>query len=68
MSTTPVTRNPAGPYLIESAPHYRKRCVCLAMQRFAIWPSSIVRQIVAAYHDELQRALDADSIYLGPGK
>jgi hypothetical protein len=68
MAGNHVTKKPSGPYLIESAPHYRKRCVCLAMQRFAIWPSSIVRQIVAAYHDELQRALDADSIYLGPGK
>ena len=63
-----VTKNPAGPYLIESSPHYRKRCACLAVQRFALWPSSIVRQVVAAYHDELQLALDADSIYIGPGK
>jgi len=25
MSTIPVTKKPAGPYLIESAPHYQQR-------------------------------------------
>ena len=64
----PTTRKPAGPYLIESSQNYRKRCVFLAMQRFACWPSSIVRSIVESYHDEMQRVLDADSIYIGPGK
>jgi hypothetical protein len=62
-----MTRKPDGPYLIESYPHYRRRCACLAVQRFALWPSSIVRQVVAAYHDDLQRNIDAD-VYLGPGK
>ena len=63
-----ITRKPDGPYLIQSSPDYGKRCFCLAVRRFALWPSSIVRTVVAAYHDELQRALDADAIYLGPGK
>ncbi len=68
MAGNPVTKNPSGPYLIESAPHYRKRCACLSVQSFACWPSSIVRAIVASYHDDLLRSLDADSIYIGPGK
>jgi hypothetical protein len=62
-----ITRKPSGPYLIESSPQYRKRCVYIAMQRFALWPSSAVRSIIGAYHDELQLALDP-AIYLGPGK
>ena len=63
-----MTRKPAGPYLIESSPNYRERCVFLAVQRFALWPSSIVRTVVTAYHDELRHMLDAEAIYLGPGK
>lgn len=63
-----MTRKPAGPYLIEYSPNYRKRCVCLSVQCFALWPSSIVRSFVSAYYDELQHMLDAEAIYLGPGK
>ena len=65
--TSDATRRPNGPYLIESSPNYLKRCACLAVQRFALWPSAIVRAVVAAYHDELQRTLN-DAVYLGPGK
>ena len=63
-----ITRKPEGPYLIQSSPDYGKRCVFVAVPRFAIWPSSIVRQVVESYHDELQRTLDADAVYLGPWK
>lgn len=63
-----ITRKPEGPYLIQSSPDYGKRCVFLAVHRFACLPSSIVRQVVAAYHDELRSTLDSDAIYLGAGK
>ena len=63
-----ITRKPEGPYLIQSSPDYGKRCVFLAVQRFALSPSSIVRQFVAAYHDELRSTIDSDAIYLGAGK
>ena len=63
-----ITRKPEGPYLIQSSPDYGKRCVFLAVHRFACLPSSIVRQVVESYHDELQRTLDADAVYLGTWK
>ena len=59
-----ITRKPEGPYLIQSSPDYG----ILAVQRFALSPSSIVLQVVAASHDELRSTIDSDAIYLGAGK
>ncbi len=68
-----MTRRPDGPYLIESAPKYRRylaakaaREVCPAISLF--WPLSILSSAIAGYRSELRRMLDAESIYLGPGK
>lgn len=68
-----MTRRPEGPYLIESAPHYRRylaakaaREACPAISLF--WTLSILSAAVAGYRSELRHMLDAESIYLGPGK
>lgn len=68
-----MTRRPNGPYLIESAPKYRcylaakaARDACPAISLF--WPLSILSAAIAGYRSELQSMLDAQAIYLGPGK
>lgn len=63
-----TTRKPAGPYLIESSPNYRKRVVCLCLRRLALLPVSILCAAITGYRDELHHMLDADAVYLGPGK
>ena len=61
------TRQPAGPYLIESAPQYARRKACLRLQRFALLPVRIVRAALDWYLSELRHMLDAGAIYPGPG-
>lgn len=63
-----MTRKPNGPYLIESSPNYRKRRACLAVRRMALIPVSILCAAITGYRDELHHMLDADAVYLGPGK
>jgi hypothetical protein len=63
-----MTKKPAGPYLIQSSPHYRKRLAALRWQRLALLPVTILCAAVAGYRDELQHVLDAPAIHLGPGK
>lgn len=63
-----MTRKPAGPYLIESSPNYAKRQACLRLRRMALLPLSILCAAVAGYQDELRHMIDADAVYLGPGK
>lgn len=62
------TRQPAGPYLIESAPQYARRKACLRLQRFALLPVRIVRAALEGYLSELRHMLDAGAIYPGPGR
>lgn len=68
-----MTRRPNGPYLIESAPKYRRylaaksaREICPAISFF--WPLSILSAAVSGYRSDLRRMLDVHAIYLGPGK
>ena len=64
-------RKPSGPYLIESAPHYRRYQQAKAareiFQRIFL-PLEIVSSAVAGYREEMHHMLDSDPIYLGPGK
>lgn len=60
-----------GPYLIESAPNYRKYLAAKAAREIVqriLTPLEIVSAAVSGYRDELNHMLDADAIYLGPGK
>ena len=61
------TRQPAGPYLIESAPQYARRKACLRLQRFALLPVRIVCAAIEGYRSELRHMLDAGAIYPCPG-
>ena len=68
-----MTRRPEGPYLIESAPQYRRYLAANAAREASpaisfFWPLSILSAAVAGYRSDLRRMLDAESIYLGPGK
>ena len=68
MTSNQVTRQPAGEYLIESSPNYGKRLAALRWQRLAALPVTILCAAVAGYRDELHHMLDAQAVYLGPGK
>jgi len=68
MTGNQLTREPNGPYLIESSPNYGKRLAALRWQRLAALPVTILCAAVAGYHDELRHMIDAQAVYLGPGK
>lgn len=68
-----MTRRPKGPYLIESAPQYRRYLAAKAAREIfpaisCFWPLSILSAAIAGYRSELRRMLDAQAIYLGPRK
>lgn len=66
-----LTRAPKGAYLIESSPKYRKYLAAKAAREIVqrlLTPLAIVSSAVAGYRDELNHTLDAEAIYLGPGK
>jgi len=68
-----MTRRPDGPYLIESAPKYRRYLAAKAAREICpaisfLWPLSILSAAIAGYRSELRRMLDAQAIYLGPRK
>ena len=70
MNNTPC-RKPAGPYLIESGPQYRKYIAAKAAREIAqriLSPLSICSAAVAGYRAELRQVLDAEAIYLGVRK
>lgn len=57
-----LTRKPAGPYLIESAPHYAKRRFCLRLLQLTVLPATIVCAAVSGYQNELHHMIDAQPI------
>lgn len=68
-----MTRRPNGKYLIESAPQYLLYLTAKAVRERVqaisfFWPLSILSAAIAGYRSELRRMLDAQAIYLGPGK
>ena len=68
MNDAACTRQPAGPYLIESAPQYARRkaaCAFSASPRFRC--VSCGRAAIEGYRSELRHMLDAGAIYPGPG-
>ena len=71
MSNPECCRAPDGPYLIESAPQYRRyrqaKSAREVVQRM-LTPIAIVSSVVSGYRNELNHLLDAQAIYLGPGK
>lgn len=66
-----LTRAPKGAYLIESSPEYRRYLDAKAEREIVqrlLTPMAIVSSAVSGYLEELSHMLDADPIYLGPGK
>lgn len=57
--------------LISTAPKYRQYLAAKAAREIVqrlLLPMAIVSSAVAGYRDELNHTLDAEAIYLGPGK
>lgn len=66
-----LTRAPKGAYLIESSPEYRRYLDAKAEREIVqrlLAPLAIVSSAVSGSLDELSHMLDAEAIYLGPGK
>lgn len=66
-----LTRAPKGAYLIESSPEYRRYLDAKAEREIVqrlLAPLAIVSSAVSGYLDELSHMLDAEAIYLRPGK
>ena len=65
-----MTRRPNGPYLIESTPQpqYRRYLAAKAAREIVERITAPITAAIAGYKDELDRMLDAQAIYLGPGK
>ena len=63
-----VTRKPDGPYLIESSPQYAKRQRWVCVRRVLSLPFAVVNAALVGYRQDLEHMLDAEAIYLGPGK
>lgn len=66
--TEEITRRPDGAYLIESAPNYRQYQAAKAAREIVERITAPITAAVAGYKSELDRMLDADAVYLGPGK
>jgi hypothetical protein len=62
------TRRPDGAYLIESVPNYRQYHAAKAAREIVERITAPITAAVAGYKSELDRMLDAQAIYLGPGK
>ena len=62
------TRRPNGAYLIESAPNRRQYLAAKAAREIVARITAPITAAVAGYKSELDRMLDAQAIYLGPGK
>jgi hypothetical protein len=62
------TRRPDGAYLIESAPNRRQYLAAKAAREIIERILAPLDEFIAGYKSELERALDADAVYLGPGK
>lgn len=57
--------------LISTAPKYRKYLAAKAAREIVqrlLLPMAIVSAAIAGYRDELNHMIDAEAIYLGPGK
>lgn len=65
-----MTRRPNGKYLIESAPNYLEYLAAKAVreQGFLFWPLVMIAGALAGYESELRHALNAKTVYLGPGR
>ena len=66
--TEEITRRPNGAYLIESAPDRRQYLAAKAAREIVERIMAPITAAIAGYKDELDRMLDADAVYLGPGK
>ena len=66
--TEEITRRPDGAYLIESAPNRRQYLAAKAAREIVERITAPIAVAIAGYKDELDRMLDADAVYLGPGK
>jgi len=69
MST--LCRKPDGPYLIESSPRYRQYLAAKTAREIAkriLSPLAICAAGAQGYQSELCKMLNAQAIYLGPGK
>ena len=62
------TRRPDGAYLIESVPNYRQYHAAKAAREIVERILAPLDEFIAGYKSELEHALDADAVYLGPGK
>ena len=63
-----ITRRPDGAYLIESAPNRRQYLIAKTIREAMHVFSSPIAAAITGYRQELDRMLDAQAIYLGPGK
>ena len=57
--------------LISTAPKYRQYLAAKAAREIVqrlLLPMAIVSAAIAGYRDEMNHILDAEAIYLGPGK
>lgn len=63
-----ITRRPNGAYLIESAPNRQQYLAAKAAREIVERITAPITAAVAGYKSELDRMLDAQAIYLGPGK
>jgi hypothetical protein len=66
--TEEITRRPNGAYLIESAPNRRQYLAAKSAREIVERITAPIAAAVAGYKSELDRMLDAQAIYLGPGK
>lgn len=62
------TRRPDGAYLIESAPRYKQYLAAKAAREIVERITAPINAAISGYQSELDRMLDAQAIYLGPGK
>lgn len=63
-----ATRRPDGAYLIESAPRYKQYLAAKAAREIVERITAPINAAISGYQSELDRMLDAQAIYLGPGK
>ena len=63
-----ITRRPDGAYLIESAPNRRQYLLAKASREIVERIMAPINAAISGYQSELDRMLDAQAIYLGPGK
>jgi len=63
-----ITRRPNGAYLIESAPNRRQYLAAKYAREVVERITAPLDEFIAGYKSELDHALNADAVYLGPGK